>query len=368
MRFKTNYALFIGVVLFWLIALITKIKFNGLVYGLDFGLFHPDGKLYSFRTLTLIGKTEFESGLIVSDWYRENAFKLNDFNASSLYFDTNPLWQLYKPRILYPLLSVPFVALFGMQGMLFVPALSMLILMFSIQLIGLKLEKREIGFLISILISISPVVSRWMFANITDSLLTAISSLFVVCLLYIKNSKIFLLVAGILLILGSLTRISVLEWLAISICMYLVNQKKASFLLAGLTLVSFAPSALGNLETGILPNEKGSSVAERPILLLISMARIAFYEVSQLAVLDRLLLLLLGLAIVVSVRNIGRASSKYFLLVLFALWLTGAVNGTLGVNFRYQLPILPFLAYTVIDNWNTKLWRKGNPPERSNKE
>ena len=256
MRNRTNVFLLIGVTVFWAIALVSKLKFNGLVYGLDFGLFHPDGQLYSFRTLTMAGNSEVVSGSIVSDWYREHAFKLNSIDPKSLYFDTHPLWELYKSRILYPILSVPFVMLFGMQGMLVIPALSMLILMLSIQIIGFKLNNKFLAFLISVLISISPVVSRWMFANITDGLLTALASLFVVTFLYVKNSNVFLVTSGFIIILGSYTRISVVQWLAVSLAIYLVNQKRNAILLGIVTIIFFIPSALRNIQTGILPNEE----------------------------------------------------------------------------------------------------------------
>jgi hypothetical protein len=350
MRSRTNVLLLIGVTVFWAIALLSKLKFNGLVYGLDFGLFHPDGQLYSFRTLTMAGNSEVVSGSIVSDWYKEHAFKLNSIDPKSLYFDTHPLWELYKSRVLYPILSVPFVASFGMQGMLVIPALSMLILMISIQFIGFKLNNKFLAFFISVLISISPVVSRWMFANITDGLLTALASLFVVTFLYVKNTNVFLVISGIIIILGSYTRISVVQWLAVSLAIYLVNQKRNAILLGIVTMIFFIPSALRNIQTGILPNEEKGSLIDKPIQLLVSMARVGFYEISQLIVLDRLLILLLALATVVSVFNLERASSKFFLLVLVALWITGAVNGTIGVNFRYQLPLLPFMAYCIIES------------------
>lgn len=350
MRNRTNVLLLIGVTVFWVIALVSKLKFNGLVYGLDFGLFHPDGQLYSFRTLTMAGNSEVVSGSIVSDWYREHAFKLNSIDPKSLYFDTHPLWELYKSRVLYPILSVPFVALFGMQGMLVIPALSMLILMISIQIIGFKLDNKFLAFLISVLISISPVVSRWMFANITDGLLTALASLFVVTFLYVKNSNVFLITSGFIIILGSYTRISVVQWLAVSLAIYLVKQKRNAILLGIVTIIFFIPSALRNIQTGILPNEEKGSLIDKPIQLMVSMARVGFYEISQLVVLDRLLILLLVVATIVSVFNLDRASSKFFLLVLVALWITGAVNGTIGVNFRYQLPLLPFMAYCIIES------------------
>jgi len=350
MRNKTNLLLLIGVIVFWIIALLSKLNFNGLVYGLDFGLFHPDGQLYSFRALTMAGNSEVASGSIVSDWYRDHAYKLNVIDPKSLYFDTHPLWELYKSRILFPILSIPFVILFGMQGMLFIPAISMLTLMIAIQVIGFKLNNKYLAFVISVLVSISPVVSRWMFANITDGLLTALTSLFVVSLLYIKNENIFLFTSATVVILASYTRISVVQWLAVCLGLYLINQKRNAVLLGIVSVIFFIPSALRNLQTGILPNEEKSSLIERPIQLVVSMARVGFYEIGQLVVLDRLLFLLLALATVVSFLSLHHVSSKFFLLVLAALWVTGAVNGTIGVNFRYQLPLLPFMAYSIIES------------------
>ena len=88
---------------------------------------------------------------------------------------------------------------------------------------------------------------------------------------------------------------------------------------------------------------------DRPVQLGVSMARVAFYEAGQLVVLDRLLILMIFFAAVVSTYSLYRESSKFFLLVLLALWVTGAVNGTIGVNFRYQLPLIPFMAYSILE-------------------
>ena len=349
MRNKVNVLLFLGITLFWAVALLSKLKFNGLVYGLDFGLFHPDGQLYSFRALTMVGNSETTAGSIVSDWYSGHAFKLKVIDPQSLHYDTHPLWALYKSRILYPILSAPFVLLFGMNGMLVIPALSMLVLMFSIQAIGIRLSNKYLAFALAVLISMSPVITRWMFANITDGLLTALTSLFVVSYLYIKNMNLQLLTLGTIIILGSYTRISVVQWLAICFGLFLMNQKRNSILLGIVALVFFIPSALRNLRTGILPNEQEGGLLDRPVQLGVSMARVAFYEAGQLVVLDRLLILMIFFAAVVSTYSLYRESSKFFLLVLLALWVTGAVNGTIGVNFRYQLPLIPFMAYSILE-------------------
>lgn len=354
MHMKSRAFLIVGILILWLISMTTKFKYNGLIYGLDFGLFHPDGQLYTFKTLTLLGKSELEAGTLVSDWYSTHAFKLRFFEPTSLYFDIHPLWQLYKPRVLYPILSVPFVAIFGIPGMLVVPALSMLVLLVSVFLIGIKVGNEKLAFVLVLMISISPVVNRWMFANITDGLLTAITCIFLVSLLYIQKPNLFLFVGSVLILLASLTRTSVLQWLAICVGIYFMNQKKNALVLGFTSVMMFIPSAIGNLETGVLPNEKPSSFFERPVQLLFSMVKVAFFEIGQLLVLDRILLCLLVLAIIASVLNFSRISSKFFLLLLISLWITGAVNGTIGVNFRYQLPLLPFIAYSLLDSFRLK--------------
>lgn len=358
MRSRSNILLFTGIFLFWFIALISKLKFNGLVYGLDFGLLHPDGKLYAFRTLTMLGKTELEAGQLVSNWYSMSAFKLNSFQPESLFYEVHPLWQLYKPRVLYPLLSTPFVALLGPKGMLVIPAISMLVLLLTIQIIGTKLENRIPAFIFAGLISISPVVNRWMFANVTDGLLTAVTCLFLIALLYLRNQNKFLLVVGAIITFGSFTRTSVLEWLSICVAIFLFKQKRNSLILGIVTVILFIPSAFRNLGEGILPNEKSASSLQIPFKFAESMVRVAFYEIAQLAVLDRLLLSLLVFCFIASVMRFSLKSSKLFLLVGLSLWVTGAVNGTVGVNFRYQLPILPFMAYILVESSNFKFWLK----------
>jgi hypothetical protein len=57
-------------------------------------------------------------------------------------------------------------------------------------------------------------------------------------------------------------------------------------------------------------------------------------------------------AVVVSIKNFRKDSSKYLLFIFLAGLLTGALNGNVGVNFRYQLPVLFFICWSLIDNLN----------------
>lgn len=349
-RFQQFILIFI-IVFFWLLDFASKYKFQGLVYGLNYGLYHPDGSLYTFRTLTFLGYSQFEAANLVSDWYSSHAFKLQFFEPSTLYFDTNPQWDRFLPRILYPLLSVPFVAIFGISGMLAIPALSMLGLMLVILKIGNVLENRKVALLFAILLSFSPTVNRWMFANTADSLLTFLVALIVLVLLSDAHGKRWWLFMFSLLVVTSYTRVVLLVWLAVAFVMFLNKFRvKSLFLLITASLL-FIPAAYKNTETAILPNESEMNFISKILLFPKSIVKVGFFEVAQLAVLDRFFLATLVVGIYLAFFNLKKSSSQYFLLVFIGLWLTAAVNGTVGVNFRYELPILVFLGWVWVDNF-----------------
>jgi hypothetical protein len=61
------------------------------------------------------------------------------------------------------------------------------------------------------------------------------------------------------------------------------------------------------------------------------------------------LLIVLIVAILISFLNLRRQSSQLFLLMGLAGWFIGALNGVLGVNFRYQLPVIFFACWAILD-------------------
>ena len=52
------------------------------------------------------------------------------------------------------------------------------------------------------------------------------------------------------------------------------------------------------------------------------------------------LLITLTIALLLSFRTIRKISSQMYFAALFSTYLIGAINGTLGVNFRYQMQFL----------------------------
>jgi predicted membrane protein len=103
-------------------------------------------------------------------------------------------------------------------------------------------------------------------------------------------------------------------------------------------------------DSALLPERNGQGLLNKLLYLPISFIKVAFIEAAQLAVLDRLLLLLLLVGIFFAFRNIRKEESLFFVAIALAVWAIGALNGVMGVNFRYQLPILPYLAWVLLKN------------------
>jgi hypothetical protein len=357
MRYKlrNNIILYVSVLGIWLITVLIKFKYNGLVFGFDYGLYHPDGALYATRALDWSGYTETEAAKIVSNWYNIHAFKFNTTKASDFYYSVHPLYPEYSPRILYPLLSIPFVKLFGVPGMLAVPALSLLILLLVVLKIGIDLNKPFIAFLTLVSVASSSTVVRWMMANTTDALLVGIFSVSTYCLVRKISSYIWYLVFGVLVILTGLTRISILFWVAIAAVLLIQKNRKKAIFITVVSVLIVIPTLLSNSSNSFLAVEADRSLWQRFLLYPFYLIKITFYEFAQLFVMDRILFFMCALSIYLSFKYINKDSNKYLLLVLFAGLLTGAMNGTVGVNFRYQLPVIAFICWSIIDNTNISL-------------
>ena len=334
----------------WLIALVTKLHTHGLVYGLDYGLFHPDGTLYTFRSLTWLGKSQAEAGLEISNWYSSYASKRTEFSPSSLYFENNPGWAIYSLRYLYPFLSLPFVALIGVPGMLVVPALSMLILMFCIYEIAKHFRIGNFGILLVIFLSASITVNRWMFINTADPLLTALVS--VALVVYIKRDHLihWQKMLYLLVFLSSMTRFALFLWVAFGLVLFVKKERIVASIVALIAFLTFLPTLFVDFAPSVLANKSDLPILGKVLAFPISLFRVAFFEIAQLVVLDRLLIFFLFCVTIVALSRWRSESSFFFFAVLISLWFTGAINGVIGVNFRYQLPLIPFAIWVFAEN------------------
>ena len=335
-----------------LVAIAAKYKYNGLVFGFDYGIYQPDGKYYTYMVLDFINNDPKQSAQSVVNWYATHGFKGNIFQVSDLVPDTSAVYQFISNRILYPILSIPFVYLIGIPGMIVIPAISFLCLLLFIQKISNNYNLTYMGVCIGIILSTSPTVIRWMIWNGTDALLAGLFS-YVALLLYNLQTKpdqrYFQILT--LVFLTAATRFSLVFWAAIAAVMYFNRKKFLAVIIFVFSGLCSLPALFSTLGVSILPAEKDQATLEKISNIPLSFIRVVSIDIAQLAVLDRLFLIYLVVGLLISIFYFKNIVSKYFIAILLAGYLLGAVNGTLGVNFRYQMPAIPFCAWSILASW-----------------
>ncbi len=353
MQLIRRYRYEIFVTALWAVAVAAKIKFDGLVFGFDYGVYQPDGKFYTYMALDLFNNNPADSAKQVVDWYAIHGFKMNTFTIQDLMPSTSYAYPVISHRILYPLLSAPFVAILGIPGMLVIPALSLLVLMLSVQKISIIAKKPLIGFIIVLALSNSSTVLRWMIVNCTDSLLAGLFALvpfFLIRILDKNRSALFGL--AVLIVLTSATRFILPVWLAILFVLFVQKiYRKEMLILGALSVISAIPALSAQLSTALLPASTSTPTYLKLMQLPIVFIKVVVVDILEFGVLDRVLLLLLVIALVQSIRLRNNLSSMLFWGILISTYLIGSVNGTLGVNFRYQMPVVVFCAWVLIDSF-----------------
>jgi len=346
-----NKLIFFCILGLGLVTIIAKYRYNGLVFGFDYGLYQPDGKYYTYMALELINQNPNESAQQVVDWYKAKSYKGNIFTTLDLLPETSPIYSFVSHRVLYPLLSAPFVFAFGIPGMLVVPALSFLILLTIIYKISLRYNAVYLGLIICLILTSSPTMSRWMIVNTTDSLLVGLFSLTVYILCNLKlTMKSTLFYIFILVFLTAATRFSFIFWLSIAIVLFLNRKKLLAVAIVFFALICSIPALSASLKVSLLPNQVDKSTFEKVLGLPESFFIFLSIDITQLMVLDRLLLVLLGIGLFLAVITLKNLPSQYLISMLLAGYTLGAINGTLGVNFRYQMPLIPFCAWTILSS------------------
>ena len=318
------------------------------MYGLDYGNFHPDGANYTFRALVWSGDNQIFASERVADWYNTHGLKTNVLPANLLPMN-NPVWQVIQPRWLYPLLSVPFVKVLGINGMLVIPAISLLVLMLGIFSVAQSKLNRELSIFLAISVTLSSTVMRWMISDCTDSLFVALFTLVVVVFSKGLNGNLGKLALLVLVALTSFTRFALVIWILVSIIMARKLGLKYGVSVFAIASLAAMPTLLSGDSISKIPGSGNISSKSELLSFPITILKVVFFELSELFVLDRFMFLALILATIVLVRRIDSISSSLFLTVLIAVTLLGGINGVLGVNFRYQLPLIPFLYWAIVD-------------------
>ena len=328
----------------WLLATASRLGWNGDVYSFNFAIFQPDGIYYAFKTLMFLKADSNDAAVEVSQWFSAHSGTRETINPE-FFLST---WSTYpSERILYPLLSTPFVALLGLNGMLVVPCISLLILQFNIYFLGKRLHQSYLGLGLAILLTFSPTVTRWMIASVPDSLLVALSSFLPIIL--IRNKFKYREVLLVLLVIAcSLTRFSLPIFISMSIIICAQKRFRLAVLVLFFSLISSIPALL-HVNTSFMPRNS-DGILNKLYSLPITFIKVGFIEIAQLAVLDRLLLAIIATTVFLAIKFRNQESSHLFFANTAAVWTLGALNGTLGVNFRYQIPILIFCCWVILEN------------------
>jgi hypothetical protein len=390
---------------FWGLAVASRILWNGDVYELDFRVYHSDGACYSQFAFDMAGKGEAGAAEIIKT-YKEIGNPISSVVNESGDQTLDCYGRGLDARVLYPALSAPFVNLLGLPGMLVIPALSWLCAILVPAVMLLKRGFFLGALIAGSLAIASGSIARWSVSNTTDPLLMGLIALTLLFLpVFRPPRKSDLIGLAVLAILGALVRQSFPIWIAIAVGPWigwmLLNRRKRlrnsigvnpwSGPLAVLSVAALASwyvvgaiwgaqnssfvfeswknnvtSAIGSVGSNSQPisgpsTEVGAALpGSLPEVVPPSTVnalsevwssstyalnlgwKVIYTEFGQLVVLDRALLILLIIAALGVWKNRRWAPSYMFVSVLFTTLAIGALNSTLGINFRFQMSTLPF--------------------------
>lgn len=350
-RFIKEVSLYyIVVVVIWLICVASRLKFNGLVYNLDFGLFQPDGMYYSYKTLEFLGWSDKSALAEVINWYQANATKFQSVNLTSFTDPSSTPWLVTRFRFIYPLLSMPFVYLFGLSGMLVIPTLSLLCFFLFAQKVAIESKAPTLGIILIFLLGTSPTLLRWTTVNYSDALILALFSLFAF-LVYISRESwtigsLTLLCA--IIFLASFTRQTLPIWVSVGACFLFTRKRSAGFVTILTSLSCSVPSLITFPYDKFLKSKQDSNLLESFFKFFGDALYVNAIEIAQLVVLDRILLIILVIALYCAFKFIHETFSLLFLLSTLGAISINSLVGVAGVNFRYLLPILPFATLVIL--------------------
>lgn len=314
-------------------------------------LFPPDSAYYTFMTLRDLGysvphavtKTHSYTGISI---------------AQSTFSDSNPTWLLVRSRVLYPLLSAPFVGVLGLKyGMLMVPAISALAFLFLTGRTLQRLYGPTIALIVTFAVSFSYVLTEELFFATTDLLALAFVALFVDNLpIHRRNStrnNVMLCVA--LLLIGATRQVGVYPlallcggwlWTALSVRSWRTEWTLPMLLIAPLTLVIDVFSQIVSpvhVQTLVADHAgttgMGSTLASVPgTALSLTIADIHFMQSS-----DKILFALFVLAALFVVFR-PRAQETGLLIAGLAAVYVVIVPIGVPVGMRYEIVLLPLVA------------------------
>ena len=312
----------------------------------------PDSQYYIASALHFSGMSKEDAHATVLEIFSRQG-KGNGVAPVDMLFNLG----VTKPRIVYPLLSVPFVWIFGTDGMMVIPLISMGVLAFGMMAVIGKRYGPVATTVVPLLLIASSYMMFFGLAAQTDGPAAAFGFV-ALCLLPIWRDRSKRAAIGffVVLILLAYTRQAaelvaggvLLTWFLQSIQRRSVRNPWLPFAVASAVAVvgvrlaqarDGGEALLGQLflnQTGV------TSWTQYPLAWAKSVWHIVYKDASHQLLADHAMFLLLLLAFIGAALTIRRAEGQLFVGVMIASALLNGIS-TIAVDFRYEMPILAFV-------------------------
>lgn len=341
-----------------------------LVHGPN-GLFHIDTRWYAYLAYRDLGASRDEAIRLVAAFLRPRGVEV------SAQVFTGPTAEITKTRVLYPLASAPFVAAFGVRGLLVVPALAALFTALAMAYLGFRLLGRYGGLLLVGAWELSWLVMHWLIPAMSDGLSIALvaAALLVLPLGRVARRRDVAVFAGVVAALAFTRQAAaipagaaILAWLWAAVGSRRLGGPWAPFAAAGagavlLTAVIgalWAPfDVVGQLRTATGEPTLAAALRRLPHVA----AFIARWDLRVIA-LDPIMVTVLALC-VACVAVLWRSTASALLLGATLPYLALNLLNATASGFRYAAPAYPvfFLAAAaVVAHWAGRPTALAAPP------
>ena len=340
-----DYVIIIGgFVVLWALAL----HFNDQYY------YYHDSAHYVAMSLWFSGMPRSEAFQVVYDWHLQMGYEPNTSEAGL--FD----WGLVKPRVILPLMAVPFVWIFGKTGLAVLTGLLTLLLLLALYWV----LRRSFGRLPALAVVVLVLSSQYLFAFFTGMLTESLSALWGVASLVLayryQKSPHWVPIAGLVLVtaLSAFTRQAtlivagafVVAW-ALSLLIKQARRRWLAPMLAvaatsiGVQLlqsVLFPFSQSNQFESMTGADSVGGAILAVPRII----RQILTGDFQKFISEDPVIIVIIGLALLSAILFWRRTESHLLLGAILAIALYNITNGN-PTQFRYALPGFVFYAMSI---------------------
>jgi len=335
-----------GVIACFSIMLVSRFILGKTVHGLDYGLYFPDGVHYAYRTLRYLGNSEIVASNDVIGWFSLHSLGNFDIDPNIITEKYNPVGHIVEFRIFYSLISIPFVYLLGIPGMLIAPIILTGFIYLYIAAQGKRTDTKAVTLVVLMVLGASFTFPRWIISNLTDPILACLLFLFIP-IHKIANQKFKFIGLTFLIFVTSLTRFSLPFLLVIAIVLIKRKEIMNGIYMAVISVIAAVPTLLNLFSDRTAQRAETGTTSIDFLDRLVRAIQVIVIEVGQLILLDPLLLIIILTGIYLSIKYFSAPESQIFLGFLIAGTLLDCYVGEVGVNMRYQLPALVVLPLVI---------------------